>query len=162
MDKRPKMSGSDKSKKRQDILVAFAAKGLSQRAGGQGHHARVQFAVSAGRDLAPSVLPRSPSGTSLLAGALGSGRKSEELAACCRWRRSRASLRRSTAGQRPSVLIGSSYSNVSICLNRAGVAALGAVFICPSQFHARSVGTGPDQRNSVTMPVAERRTARRD
>jgi hypothetical protein len=31
MDKRPKMSGSDKSKKRQDILEAFAAKGVSQR-----------------------------------------------------------------------------------------------------------------------------------
>jgi hypothetical protein len=30
MDNRPKMSGSDKSKKRQDILEAFAAKGVSQ------------------------------------------------------------------------------------------------------------------------------------
>ena len=30
MDNRPKMSGSDKRKKRQDILEAFAAKGVSQ------------------------------------------------------------------------------------------------------------------------------------
>ena len=30
MDNGPKMSGSDKSKKRQDILAAFAAKGMSQ------------------------------------------------------------------------------------------------------------------------------------
>ena len=30
MDNRPKMSGSDKSKKREDILETFAAKGLSQ------------------------------------------------------------------------------------------------------------------------------------
>jgi hypothetical protein len=28
MDKRPKMSGSDKSKKREDIFEAFAAKGI--------------------------------------------------------------------------------------------------------------------------------------
>jgi hypothetical protein len=30
MDDRPKMSGSDKSKKRQDVLEAFTAKGMSQ------------------------------------------------------------------------------------------------------------------------------------
>jgi hypothetical protein len=30
MDNRPKMSGPDKSKKGQDILAAFAAKGMSQ------------------------------------------------------------------------------------------------------------------------------------
>ena len=31
MDNGPKMSGSDESKKRQDVLAAFAAKGMSQR-----------------------------------------------------------------------------------------------------------------------------------
>ncbi|MGB7939949.1 MAG: hypothetical protein WCF72_15200, partial [Pseudolabrys sp.] len=34
MDNRPKMSGSDKSKKRQDILETFAAKSLSQCSSG--------------------------------------------------------------------------------------------------------------------------------
>ena len=30
MDKRPKMRGSDKGQKREDILTAFAAEGMSQ------------------------------------------------------------------------------------------------------------------------------------